>query len=220
MLKSGEKQKQLLIYLKSLSEEFFLLEHLNHTVSSRGFVWLLINLQKNRKSKMFKITLSVKKEVSFAWLSTDALKVRLKIIRLSRKLSATNFFPRGGNVLWMHQHAVQEHIHQISVFPVNDWSSRAQAGHLENISLERRGPFVGWGREGERGRETAEKWGFLALLRSLMNGSLKTESNFASLSETWLPGWHKVNVWVVWRIRRDVWRGWLRFVWIKKAVSG
>lgn len=28
-------------------------------------------------------------------------------------------------------------------FPVNDWSSRAQPGHLENISLERRGPFVG-----------------------------------------------------------------------------
>lgn len=26
---------------------------------------------------------------------------------------------------------------------MNDWSSRARAGHLENISLERRGPFVG-----------------------------------------------------------------------------
>lgn len=38
--------------------------------------------------------------------------------------------------------AAQEHIHQISVFPVNDWSGGAQAGHLENISLERRGPFV------------------------------------------------------------------------------
>lgn len=37
-------------------------------------------------------------------------------------------------------------IHQISVFPVNDWSSRARAGHLENISLERRGPAVGKGR--------------------------------------------------------------------------
>lgn len=37
--------------------------------------------------------------------------------------------------------AAQEHIHQISVFPVNDWSGGAQAGHLENISLERRGPL-------------------------------------------------------------------------------
>ena len=44
--------------------------------------------------------------------------------------------------LSMHQLAVQEHVHQISIFPVNDWSSRALAGHLENISLERRGPFV------------------------------------------------------------------------------
>lgn len=64
--------------------------------------------------------------------------------------------------------AVQEHIHQISVFPVNDWSSRARAGHLENISLERRGPFVGWKRRGEREKQAGD-WSFGALWT--MNGS-------------------------------------------------
>lgn len=81
----------------------------------------------------------------------------------------------------MHQLAVQEHIHQISVFPVNDWSSRARAGHLENISLERRGPFVGWWREGG-GRKTGRE----ARLFSPAKIS-KTKLNRSYFSETVQP---------------------------------
>lgn len=78
----------------------------------------------------------------------------------------------------------QEHIHQISVFPVSDWSSRARPGHLENISLERRGPLCGMkggqgGREGEKERQSERVTSLALRLEWRMNGSFNHRGNFA-----------------------------------------